>query len=525
MKVPESDHDDTDVKLAHEEDKAKGWQLDQLEWCFHWKALKDLLSSDPVLKILKPKLVGSLRGPILSSHSDTEPVLLECDHDRVIQAGRSLFSKLVPRTGERDPVDQTTQPIEDIPKGYHTGSSQYVSAESEGESDDSINMQRMSLGPAGAAHIRERLAPIKAREQSTSALTAEDMNVTGSGQLQSYFEAAMRKYEQDQARMIASRSAIPTKPPKVCISDVDMESAGSRQSRSNNYDPDDLGLEDIRRPQVASAGAVTNGREKDEDRARSWVNKAKSALLHDQAPDDEKCLVFGDLLTGPARNWYSQLSRSTRNYWKSLLETFMIQYCGYGMSVGRQYYHAKKRSDETPLEYLYRLNVAAIRAKIPIREGSPSIRGEHVEHFIGTLDDRDLAKQLTLLRLGDADDMKETLRTYQRMEGRQYPSAMGSSKFRQRSASASTPAPSKPTRAVRAIRLEGSSSESDSKISGSDAETDRRNLCVATVPDRVKRYSDQRAGSDHLDQDRGPDRVMNQKACTHCGSKKHDDRG
>ncbi|CAI5725002.1 unnamed protein product [Peronospora effusa] len=45
----------------------------------------------------------------------------------------------------------------------------------EGESDDSINMQRMSLGPAGAAHIRERLAPIKAREQSTTAPTAEDI--------------------------------------------------------------------------------------------------------------------------------------------------------------------------------------------------------------------------------------------------------------------------------------------------------------------------------------------------------------
>ncbi|CAI5729126.1 unnamed protein product [Peronospora effusa] len=54
------------------------------------------------------------------------------------------------------------------------------------------------------------------------------------------------------------------------------------------------------------------GRDKDEDRARSWVNKARSTFLRDQAPDDEKCLVFGDLLTGPARNWYSKLSRSTR---------------------------------------------------------------------------------------------------------------------------------------------------------------------------------------------------------------------
>ena len=57
----------------------------------------------------------------------------------------------------------------------------------------------------------------------------------------------------------------------------------------------------------------------------------------------------------------------------------MVQYGGYGMSFGRQYYHAKKRSDETPLEHLYRLNVAAIRAKIRIREGSPSVRREHVK--------------------------------------------------------------------------------------------------------------------------------------------------
>ena len=49
----------------------------------------------------------------------------------------------------------------------------------------------------------------------------------------------------------------------------------------------------------------SNGKDKDEDRSRSWVGKVKIALLRDQAPDLEKCLVFGDLLTGPARNWHS----------------------------------------------------------------------------------------------------------------------------------------------------------------------------------------------------------------------------
>ena len=52
-----------------------------------------------------------------------------------------------------------------------------------------------SLGPADASHIR-----------STDQPTLEKMNLSGTGQLQSYFEAAMRKYEQGQAY---SRSAIP----------------------------------------------------------------------------------------------------------------------------------------------------------------------------------------------------------------------------------------------------------------------------------------------------------------------------
>ena len=121
------------------------------------------------------------------------------------------------------------------------------------------------------------------------------------------------------------------------------------------------------------------------------------------------------------------------------------------MSVGRHYYHTRKQSNETPLEYLYRLTVAAIRAKISIREGTPATRREHVEHFIETLDDRDLAKQLTLLRLDDADDMEETLRAYQRMELRQGKASMGSNKFRQRAAPARS-----------SVIETGSCSESDS---------------------------------------------------------------
>ena len=99
----------------------------------------------------------------------------------------------------------------------------------------------------------------------------------------------MKKYEQDRARLDASRLAIPRISQEVSIPDVEMESVGSHHTRSNHYDMEDLGPEDLRRPLVANAeiapssgiapqrirmSAIADlqeftGRDTDEDRARS----------------------------------------------------------------------------------------------------------------------------------------------------------------------------------------------------------------------------------------------------------------
>ena len=64
------------------------------------------------------------------------------------------------------------------------------------------------------------------------------------------------------------------------------------------------------------------------------------------------------------------------------------------------------------------LNVVAIQAKIATRQWKLAIPAHVVSMWnssIGTLDDRDLAKQLTLLRLTDSDEMEDTLHAYQGM--------------------------------------------------------------------------------------------------------------
>ncbi|GMF41094.1 unnamed protein product [Phytophthora fragariaefolia] len=208
--------------------------------------------------------------------------------------------------------------------------------------------------------------------------------------IQSFFDTAVERFlkEQQQASSNLPAAAREHADPKLSgAKDVDMKSLGLGHSHRSEYDPDDWNVDVPARAAVASAdssGAGTvsatrirvsaisdlkgfSGKDHDEDRARSWFSKVKYPFVRDQAPDSEKCLVFGDVLTGPARNWYRQLSRSTRSDWKGLAKRFQIQYCGRGVSVARQYYHARKRSDESP-EYLYRLNVVGLWTQLSIKD-------------------------------------------------------------------------------------------------------------------------------------------------------------
>ena len=126
------------------------------------------------------------------------------------------------------------------------------------------------------------------------------------------------------------------------------------------------------------------------------------------------------------------------------------------MSAIRQYYHAKKRSKKKDLEFLYRINAMEMRANIPVMTGLSAARKEHVNHFIGTLDDPNPSNQLLLLNLTDAEAMHKTLHGYQQERSRQDKVMTGSSEFRQKKAPG--PVSSKPPRAMRMIRTEDISS-------------------------------------------------------------------
>ncbi|OWY99367.1 hypothetical protein PHMEG_00029632, partial [Phytophthora megakarya] len=343
------------------------------------------------------------------------------------------------------------------------------------------------------------------------------------GTLQKFFNAAIDWFLAEQ--QAAGADPVVAEPQNAGSRDVDMESIRSSDPGSNwEYDPDDIDFPAPAQAAVATAASGStgstmiqrvrisaisdlkefSGKDPDEDRARAWISKAKSAFMRDQASDEEKYLTFADLLAGSAKNWYHQLRRSTRNKWSDLLRSFLIQYCGRGVSVARQYYHARGSSDESPLNYLYRLNVAGLRARLNIKDGSTKDRREHVDHFIETLEDPDLADRLTLLRLSDADDLKEVLRARDRAKSRQTKAAFGSGKFRQKASSAASSAPAKQVRAIQIQAADSGSGSSDGS-DGSDSEMDshRRNYLAANQEVTPKEESET-IMPDPGHQDRGP---------------------
>ncbi|OWY92927.1 LOW QUALITY PROTEIN: hypothetical protein PHMEG_00037856, partial [Phytophthora megakarya] len=306
-------------------------------------------------------------------------------------------------------------------------------------------------------------------------------------------------------RFLMEQNLVTVQPPPLGTQDVDMESAGTPDLDSWEYDPDDLGIPSSSghnpgRGAVATAAigsgnsssliqrvrilAISDlkeftGKDMDEDRARAWIGKVKSAFHRDQATEEEKCLTFGDLMVdqelAPAAkpDHQDQMGILLEILWSGYVSGVAILPCPKEI--------CRKRTEETPLDYLYQLNVAALRAKLKIKDGNPKARREHVDHYIETLGDPESADRLTLLRLGDVDELEEVL---QRAKSRQRRSAFGS-KFRQKVPAS---APTAPTRgAVRTIQTHDPSSESDgvSGSDGSDSEGDLRRHFLAAAEEKL----------------------------------------
>ncbi|GMF31034.1 unnamed protein product [Phytophthora fragariaefolia] len=562
LRAPES----ADEKLPMMGGKNAGRQYtaEELDYALCKTQLARMLERDPNLSFLRPKLISELTGPIhvpdWESIADVRMALFRILREAGFVMGAFEMEKMydwelaswkdsiravtVPLTGLVGMVKYEAQPPQDDRKAVQPPplASPYPSS---ARSDSSIESpKRMPMSGR-----LPRIMQLTAAPERTETPPPEDNAIPKA------LEDAIIRLMQPTTMRTTNVSARPgptptvrTTPPATTLrepADVAMASVSSqstprskRQTRNQDEAPDDLFDLETGTPGTAAAVSTAtagtglprvrlsafselkkfHGRDASEEKARAWFNRAKSASRHGGMTGEEVCALFGDLMAGPARQWYLQLSKNVRRSWTDLTEQFRIQYCGKGVSMVSRYFHASKHPDETPLEYLYRLNVAAMRAKIPYADGTAEDRREHVELFINTLgsQEQELASRLTLMEVLNASVLEKKLRARRRGLVHQKKTLFGSSKFRQKAPASPAPHP----RAVHAIHATTDgydsgreSCDSEDLLYDQDRDVDDRAKMFVTGQTPPGEPARREAGSDDAGRDRSRYR--------HCGSRRH----
>ncbi|POM81102.1 Hypothetical protein PHPALM_969 [Phytophthora palmivora] len=181
MKAPGSDADDQD-------DLKAAWTDESLEIAYHKKELHTFLTKNPVIQIIKPKIISDLKGPVQeptarSSKLEAAKALLHLIKEGGIITGSfdanelfdtrlstintalmSIFDVLKPLVGEKSvtpkiATSSTFHVLRSLPTltlEDQTGtSSHYESATEEVDTDSADDPPRMTLCPLGAAMLRQ----------------------------------------------------------------------------------------------------------------------------------------------------------------------------------------------------------------------------------------------------------------------------------------------------------------------------------------------------------------------------------
>ena len=154
-----------------------------------------------MLEVLR-RLINLLTKAGFTAGTFNAQNLSEYNHDRVMAAGQSLFRTLSLLLGIRDPgdnptppigtsdqrikpritINQVLTPINDHPNNEHSGSSQYAPAEVEEDSNDSFEIQRMTLEPKGADLLWKTFKWNAAEAQAGRLSATQFMNLVESEQ-------------------------------------------------------------------------------------------------------------------------------------------------------------------------------------------------------------------------------------------------------------------------------------------------------------------------------------------------------
>ncbi|GMF51241.1 unnamed protein product [Phytophthora fragariaefolia] len=117
-------------------------------------------------------------------------------------------------------------------------------------------------------------------------------------------------------------------------------------------------------------------------------------------------------MSSAVRNWRGQLPKHAQADWNKLSREFRHKYLKTRTLESERCFTMKQKSGETPLEFLYRMNEAAVKAGIKYKSPATK-RAQHIKRFMKNLRDKQLKAILVNQRFHDVDDIEYVLQQYE----------------------------------------------------------------------------------------------------------------
>ncbi|OWZ23818.1 hypothetical protein PHMEG_0001228 [Phytophthora megakarya] len=152
------------------------------------------------------------------------------------------------------------------------------------------------------------------------------------------------------------------------------------------------------------------------DNRVNWWERFSDMASQGSWSDTMKIRQFRSRMPTAIRDWFTQLPKSTRHDWKQMSRRFRKLYIGTTDSYSERYVTMKMTDHETPLQFFYRLNAAAVKAEVKFKSSS-KVRESYIRRFIKNLRNDQLKTALEGHRFQSTTDLERALRRHEDVWG------------------------------------------------------------------------------------------------------------
>lgn len=165
--------------------------------------------------------------------------------------------------------------------------------------------------------------------------------------------------------------------------------------------------------------AAFDGKE-GEEVARGWLKMFEYNADAMGKQKRHRCSHMKLLLKGSAIHWYNSLPVETQHHWKKLRDAFDTRFCRTKTDAAELYWSAYRNSGEDAVEYFWRLNSLARRARIDYNR-TPEAEKKHIMHYASTMGECVDKRRIAMMKSVDSlstflDDMIELENREKRMK-------------------------------------------------------------------------------------------------------------